>query len=295
MKIRRLAQDKPPTPDYDLASAVDTPSNILEKIVWHKQAEILTLAEVKSLEQLISELDLAPNLRDFRGALLKSNFDPALIAEVKKASPSKGVIRAEFDPEKIAQTYAENGAACLSVLTDAKFFQGSFKNLQNIRKVVELPLLCKEFIISEYQIYFARSCGADAVLLITTILSDRHLVEFSQLIYQLGMTALIEVHTASELERLINLTKSLQPNRTLIGINNRNLENFSVDLAVTKTLIANLLPEVRDQWLWVSESGIHTPEDLAFVAKSNVDAVLVGESLLKQADLGLAIRRLYLN
>jgi indole-3-glycerol phosphate synthase len=294
VKIRRLALGKF-TPDYDLAEVTDAPNNVLEKIVWHKQAEVLAMAETKNLDRIITELDRAPNLKDFRGAILKSKYRPALIAEVKKASPSKGVIRQNFDPVAIAQTYAKNGAACLSVLTDAEFFQGSFENLQNIHKVVDLPLLCKEFIISEYQIYLARSCGADAVLLITAILSDADLIKFAQLIYELGMTALIEVHTEPELARILSLSNSLQPTKTLIGINNRNLETFSVDLAVTKALIANLPSNLRDQWLWVSESGIHTPEDLAFVAQSGAIAVLVGESLLKQTDMGLAINSLYAN
>jgi indole-3-glycerol phosphate synthase len=293
MKIRRLPLGSTAT-GYDLAQLKAKSDNILEKIVWHKQSEILALEQANSIAEILADIQIAPVSRDFYQALSESSLHPALIAEVKKASPSKGVIRADFDPVAIAQAYARAGATCLSVLTDVEFFQGSFSNLLKIRQVVDLPLLCKEFIISTYQIYNARSHGADAVLLITAILNDSDLMEFSKLIYQLGMTVLIEVHSQVELARVIALKHHFKLSQTLIGINNRNLETFTVDLEVTKTLIAALLPHQRNEWVWVSESGIHTPEDLAFVVQSGVGAVLVGESLLKQADLAEAIGRLYI-
>jgi indole-3-glycerol phosphate synthase len=199
------------------------------------------------------------------------------------------VICENFNPAKIAQAYEKGGANCLSVLTDEKFFQGSFENLAIARRSVDLPLLCKEFIIYPYQIYLARSKGADAVLLIAAILEDKDLQYFLKIINLLGMTALIEVHTLAELDRVLAL-KGV----TLIGINNRNLENFTVDLNTTTELLnarKDILKE-RDI-LIVSESGIHTSQDLATVRDAGVNAILVGESLVKQADPTQAIADLF--
>jgi indole-3-glycerol phosphate synthase len=212
-----------------------------------------------------------------------------LIAEVKKASPSKGVICENFNPAKIAQAYENGGASCLSVLTDEKFFQGSFENLVIARRSVDLPLLCKEFIIYPYQIYLARSLGADAILLIAAILEDKDLQYFLKIINLLGMTALIEVHTLAELDRVLAL-KGV----TLIGINNRNLENFTVDLNTTTELLNARKDTLKERdILIVSESGIHTPQDLATVRDAGVNAILVGESLVKQPDPTQAIAALF--
>lgn len=211
-----------------------------------------------------------------------------MIAEVKKASPSKGVIREDFDPVAIAQSYEAGGATCLSVLTDQKFFQGSFENLAAIRSAVALPLLCKDFIIYPYQMYWARSQGADAILLIAGILSDKDLQYFLKIVKALGMTALIEVHTLEELDRVLTLEGV-----TLIGINNRNLKDFSVDLQTTVNLLSERGSQLADQGIVVvSESGLHQPDDLTLVASAGAKAVLVGESLIRQADPGQALAQL---
>jgi indole-3-glycerol phosphate synthase len=212
-----------------------------------------------------------------------------VIAEVKKASPSKGVIREDFDPVAIAQSYQRGGATCLSVLTDKKFFQGSFDYLKQIRAVVDSPLLCKDFIIYPYQMYYARAHGADAVLLIAAILSDKDLQYFIKIANLLGMTPLIEVHTLAELDRVLALEGV-----ALLGINNRNLENFSVDLQTTCTLLAERQEALQKRdILVVSESGLFTAADLNRVSQAGAKAVLIGESLMKQPDPGLALAELF--
>jgi indole-3-glycerol phosphate synthase len=272
-----------------VAAVSAKPRHILEEIVWHKQQEVAQRGEQLALTYLQNQVSAAPPPRDFLSALRQSFIKPSLIAEVKKASPSKGVIRADFDPVKIAQAYERGGATCLSVLTDEKFFQGSFENLRAIRQRVALPLLCKEFIIDPYQIYLARANGADAVLLIAAILCDRELHDFLQIARHLGMSTLVEVHTLAELDRVLAL-----PNMQLIGINNRNLEDFTVDLATTQCLLAERRENLKSLGITaVSESGLYTSADLAFVAESGADAVLIGESLVKQTDLEQAVRCLF--
>nr|XP_020149022.1 indole-3-glycerol phosphate synthase, chloroplastic isoform X2 [Aegilops tauschii subsp. strangulata] len=207
---------------FRLENEGNTPRNILEKIVWNKDVEIWQMKEKMPLYRLKGPLDNAPPARDFVAAL-KASYDrtalPALIAEVKKASPSRGVLRENFDPVEIAQAYEKNGAACLSVLTDSKFFQGSFDYLEAIRNAgVKCPLLCKEFIIDAWQLYYARSKGADAVLLIAAILPDRDISYMLKICKILGMAALVEVHDEREIDRVIGID-GIQ----LIGINNRNL------------------------------------------------------------------------
>jgi indole-3-glycerol phosphate synthase len=292
MNIRRQALLSTNSANYPLAIADQSPQNILEKIVWHKQSEVVEMQQAQPLAQILTNLDHAPQVRNFRTGLIESKHQPALIAEVKKASPSKGLIRADFEPVAIAQSYAQSGAACLSVLTDREFFRGGFENLQNIRAAVNLPLLCKEFIIDPYQIYWARYCGADGILLIAAILNDQDLTDFLKLIYELNMTALIEVHTQAELERVLAIASDLDNDRTLIGINNRNLETFEVDLAVTEALMASVSAAIKSKFLWVSESGIYTNQDIKRVARDGVGAVLVGESLLRQPDLAVAVEQL---
>ncbi|MCS7293076.1 MAG: indole-3-glycerol phosphate synthase TrpC [Gloeomargarita sp. SKYBB_i_bin120] len=261
--------------------------NILEAIVWAKEAEVERLREQTPLPELQKQVLTAPPPRDFLAAL-QSPPHPALIAEVKKASPSKGVIRADFDPVAIAQAYARAGARCLSVLTDQEFFQGSWEYLRQIRQVVSLPLLCKEFILYPYQIYLARCHGADAVLLIAAILSDQDLRYFLRIVQGLGMTALVEVHTLGELERVLQI-----PGVRLVGINNRNLQDFHTDLQVTETLLAQKLTALQEREIViVSESGIHTPADVLRVKHAGAHAILVGESLMKQPDVEQAVRHL---
>ena len=264
------------------------PRHILEEIVLHKRQEVAQMRLESPLAKVQEQLKDAPKVKDFLKALQDNSHSPSLIAEVKKASPSKGIIREDFDPIKIAQSYEKGGAACLSVLTDSHFFKGSFDNLRRVRKSVELPLLCKEFIIDIYQIYLARTVGADAVLLIAAILSDVQLKDFLRVIHSLKMTALVEVHTASELDRVLRL-----PDVKLVGINNRNLKNFTVDLANTEKLIAQRKSLLQSFGITViSESGIYTPDDLDFVEKAGARAVLVGESLVRQPDVEDAARKL---
>ncbi len=264
------------------------PRHILEEIVLHKRQEVAQMRFESPLAQIQEKLKDAPPVRDFLKALQDNSHHPSLIAEVKKASPSKGVIREDFDPINIAKAYEKGGAACLSVLTDTRFFQGSFDNLRSVRRSVELPLLCKEFIVDLYQIYLARTAGADAVLLIAAILSNVQLKDFLRVIHSLKMTALVEVHTASELDRVLRLHDV-----KLIGINNRNLKNFTVNLANTEKLIAERKSQLQSFGITViGESGIYTPDDLNFVDKAGARAVLVGESLVKQPNVEDAVRRL---
>ncbi|APB34560.1 indole-3-glycerol-phosphate synthase [Gloeomargarita lithophora Alchichica-D10] len=277
-QIRRLG--------YQLELATQ-PQHILEEIVWAKETEVQGLREHLPLHELQKQVLSAPVPQDFLGAL-QAPPQPGLIGEVKKASPSKGIIRADFDPVAIAQSYEKAGARCISVLTDAQFFQGSWDYLSQIRQAVSLPLLCKEFIIYPYQIYLARCRGASAVLLIAAILSDQDLHYFNRIIHALGMVALVEVHTLGELARVLGMAGV-----NLIGINNRNLENFTTDLSTTESLLAQKFPEIQKRGIvMVSESGIHTPEDVMRVKKAGVQGILVGESLMKQADIELAVQNL---
>jgi indole-3-glycerol phosphate synthase len=292
MQIRR----RPPNPAvavqslrYQVAVPDAAPRHILEEIVWHKEAEVDQMRERLPLVKLQQQVKAAPPPYDFVAALRQGKTQPALIAEVKKASPSKGIIREDFDPVAIAQSYQQGGAACISVLTDQKFFQGSFDYLQEIRAAVDVPLLCKDFVIYPYQIYLARAQGADAVLLIAAILSDKDLQYFLKITNALGMTALIEVHTLAEMDRVLALQGV-----TLVGINNRNLEDFSVDLQTTCQIMAAKLPVLKERGiLTVSESGLHMFADLKLVSQAGADAILVGESLVKQADPARAIASLF--
>lgn len=267
----------------------DEPDNILEEIVWHKETEVDQLREQTPLLLLQGRVQAAPAPLDFLGRLKAQPTTPSVIAEVKKASPSQGIFRPDFDPVAIAQSYSANNAACLSVLTDAKFFQGSFENLALIRKAVDLPLLCKDFVLYPYQIYLARSYGADAILLIAAVLSDADLQYFLKIVKALGMTALVEVHDAPELERVLALQGV-----ELLGINNRDLTTFQTSLETT----CNLLKEYGDRLQGitvVSESGLHKAADLRQVAAAGAQAVLIGESLIRQPDPGLALATLTLS
>ena len=292
MKIRR----RPPSSsvnvgqlEYQIVVPNGQPEHILEEIVWHKEREVEYLRDKMPLDKLKKQVtSMAPPLA-FLGALQQGKTAPALIAEVKKASPSRGVIREDFDPVEIAKAYQRGGASCLSVLTDRKFFQGSFENLAAVRQAVDLPLLCKEFVIYPYQIYYARAHGADAVLLIAAILEDVDLQYFLKIVQVLGMTALIEVHTEEEFDRVLGLNGV-----KLIGINNRNLADFSVNLQTTSQLLGSRRQEIIDRGiLIVSESGLHTAEDLKIVAEAGANAVLIGESLIGQEDPEQAIVNLF--
>lgn len=292
MKIRRLQPNRAVSVgslEYQVHFPEGEPRNILEKIVWHKEVEVARLRHSLPLSDLQSQVRSAPPALDFVGALRQGQTRPAVIAEVKKASPSKGVIREDFDPVKIAMSYEAGGATCLSVLTDEQFFQGSFDYLSQIRQTIQLPLLCKEFILYPYQIYLARVKGADAILLIAAVLSDEDLRYFVKIAKALGMVALIEVHTANELARVL-LLEGVQ----LIGVNNRNLEDFTVSLATTGQLIAPHAETLRSRdIIVVSESGIHQASDVQQVALAGAQAILVGESLMRQPDPGGAIASLF--
>ncbi|KAJ7964678.1 Indole-3-glycerol phosphate synthase, chloroplastic [Quillaja saponaria] len=299
IKIRRRPPTGPPLHyvgpfEFRLQNEGNTPRNILEEIIWHKDVEVAQLKERKPLGSLKKSLDSAPPARDFVGALRAANERtglPGLIAEVKKASPSRGVIREDFDPVEIAQAYEKGGAACLSVLTDVKYFQGSFENLEAIRNAgVKCPLLCKEFIIEAWQIYYARAKGADAVLLIAAVLPDLDIKYLTKICKMLGLAALVEVHNEREFDRVLEIEGV-----ELIGINNRNLETFEVDIGITKKLLEGERGKtIREKnIIIVGESGLFTPDDIAYVQEAGVKAVLVGESIVKQDDPAKGISNLF--
>lgn len=291
MEIRR----RPPNPriqvahlEYAIPHEESEPRHILEKIVWEKDREITTARERMPLEQLKSKVAQLPPAKDFLAALRSAPVAPAVIAEVKKASPSKGVIREDFDPVAIARAYAAGGASCLSVLTDKTFFQGGFDVLVEVRDSVELPLLCKDFILSPYQLYQARAAGADAALLIAAILSDQDLRYLRKVAAALGLTVLVEVHDAKEMERVLQLGGF-----PLIGINNRDLTTFETNLATTERLTTEFGDRLKEQCvLLVSESGLFERSDLDRVQSAGAAAVLVGEALMRQADVEAGLRTL---
>lgn len=299
IRIRRRPPTGPPSHyvgpfQFRLQNEGNTPRNILEEIVWNKDTEVSQLKERKPLIVLKKALESAPPVRDFIGALKAANERtglPGLIAEVKKASPSRGILREDFDPVEIAKAYEKGGAACLSVLTDAKYFKGSFENLEAIRKAgVKCPLLCKEFIIDAWQLYYARTKGADAVLLIAAVLPDLDIKYMVKICKLLGLTALVEVHDEREFDRVLAI-EGIE----LIGINNRNLETFELDISITKKLLEGERGKIireRDITI-VGESGLFTPEDIAFVQEAGVKAVLVGESIVKQSDPAKGVGNLF--
>ncbi|MFM7237729.1 MAG: indole-3-glycerol phosphate synthase TrpC [Cyanobium sp.] len=288
MEIRR----RPPNPsvkvahlEYGIPHPEEEPRHILEKIVWEKDREIAAARERVSLDQLKQQVAKLPTPRDFVAALKASCRKPAVIAEVKKASPSRGVIREDFDPVAIARGYAAGGASCLSVLTDKTFFQGGFEVLVAVRQAVDLPLLCKEFILSPYQLYQARAAGADAALLIAAILDDADLGYLLKVARSLDLAALVEVHDTQEMERALRLEEV-----PMIGINNRDLSTFHTDLATTERLTAVYGPQIAARkTVLVSESGLFSREDLDRVLSAGADAVLVGEALMRQADVSAAL------
>ncbi|CAM8888074.1 unnamed protein product [Rhodiola kirilowii] len=299
IRIRRRPPTGPPLHyvgpfEFGLHDEENTPRNILEEIVWNKDTEISQLKEKKPLHSVKKALDSAPPVRDFIGALKASYLRtgmPGLIAEVKKASPSRGILRENFDPVEIAKAYEKGGAACLSVLTDEKYFKGSFENLEKIRKAgVKCPLLCKEFIIDAWQIYYARSIGADAILLIAAVLPDHDLRYMTKLCKMLGLAAIIEVHDEREMDRVLGIEGV-----EIIGINNRNLGTFQVDINNTKKLLQGERGQkIREKdIIVVGESGLFTPDDIAIVQEAGVRAVLVGESLVKRRDPGQGIAELF--
>ncbi len=290
MQIRR----RPPNPLVRVAHltyATPHPEgearHILEKIVWAKGAELEKARQRVPLQDLQQQVEQLPPTRGFRQALQQAPEPPAVIAEIKKASPSQGVIREDFDPVALALAYAAAGASCISVLTDQQFFQGSFAVLSAVREAVPLPLLCKDFILSPYQLFQARAAGADAALLIAAVLSDQDIRYLHKVARQLGLDCLVEVHDAGEMERVLALGMNL------IGINNRDLTTFTTDLAVTQHIAATYSQALRQgDTLLVSESGLREHKDLERVAAAGAQAVLVGEALMRQPDVAAALRAL---
>ena len=291
MEIRR----RPPNPpvkvahlQYGIPHEEAEPRHILETIVWEKDREITAAKERVTLQQLKGQVAKLPAPRHFIAALKASCRKPAVIAEIKKASPSRGVIREDFDPVSLARGYAAGGASCLSVLTDKTFFQGGFEVLVEVRQAVALPLLCKDFILSPYQLYQARAAGADAALLIAAILTDQDLVYLLKVAASLGLAVLVEVHDSLELERVLALDGV-----ALIGINNRDLTTFATDLATTERLMARYGDLIRRKGtLLVSESGLVNRDDLDRMVGAGADAVLVGEALMRQPDVTSALEHL---
>nr|AYC63473.1 indole-3-glycerol phosphate synthase [Scoparia dulcis] len=299
IRIRRRPPTGPPLHyvgpfEFRLQNEGNTPRNILEEIVWNKHVEVSQLKEKKPLVMLKNQLENAPPTRDFIGAIKAANVRtgfPGLIAEVKKASPSRGVLRQEFDPVQIAKAYEKGGAACLSVLTDEKYFQGSFANLEAIRRSgVQCPLLCKEFVIDAWQLYYARAKGADAVLLIAAVLPDLDIKYMTKICKLLGLAALVEVHDEREMDRVLGIDGI-----ELVGINNRDLETFKVDITNTKKLLEGERGErIRQKGITVvGESALFTPADIAYVQEAGCKAVLVGESIVKQEDPAAGITQLF--
>ena len=260
-------------------------SDILQTILARKAEEVAQRRAAVPLEQLQARVAAAPPVRGFVRALQAAiaNGDPAVIAEVKKASPSKGVIRPDFHPADIAVSYEFGGASCLSVLTDVDFFQGSDAYLQEAREACTLPVLRKDFVIDAYQVVEARVLGADCILLIVAALDDRQLAELSSLAMELGMDVLVEVHDIDELER------ALQVPVQMIGINNRNLRSFEVSLQATLDM-RNAVPKDR---LLVTESGILAPQDVALMRDAGVNAFLVGEAFMRVEEPGEGLRQLF--
>lgn len=268
-------------------------ANILDTIVEEKKREVARLpARVLAAGDLRDAMHERGEQRDFLAALRKAKSGSvALIAEVKKASPSAGIICNDFDPVRIAKEYEAAGASCLSVLTDEKFFQGSLEYLRQIRAAVRLPLLRKDFIIDERQILEAIEWGADAILLIVAILDDALLKRFHSLATAAGLAVLVEVHDEGELNRAIAIRAEL------IGVNNRDLKTFKVDLGTTERLATGLFskPESGNSKLLVAESGIHTRVDVERLVKCGAKAILVGESLMKGASVGTKVKELLRN
>ena len=260
-------------------------NDILAKILETKKVEVTTARQMRSESDLLREAKTRKDLRGFARAIEDkiARGKPGIIAEIKKASPSKGVIRENFNPAEIANSYAAHGAACLSVLTDVQYFQGSYDYLRQARAACSLPVLRKDFMIDPYQIIHARAIGADCILLIVAALSPAQLKEFESLALELGMDVLVEVHDRAELEIALDLQT------TLVGINNRNLRSFETSLQNT----IDLLPFIPEGKRVVTESGILAPEDVRLMLDHGVQAFLVGEAFMRAPEPGTALRQLF--
>lgn len=260
-------------------------SDILQKILDVKATEIAAARKALPYYDLVQIAREASPVRDFAGALQSrvAQKHPAVIAEIKKASPSKGVIRENFVPAAIAESYAEHGAACLSVLTDIQFFQGHPDYLKQARAACDLPVIRKDFLVDPYQVAEARAWGADCVLLIVAALSTQQLHELEHAAIEQGLAVLVEVHDAAELETALTLKTPL------LGINNRNLRTFDVTLQTT----IDLLPRIHGERVVITESGIFTPDDVKLMQDHNVHAFLVGEAFMRQPEPGVELARVF--
>jgi len=258
---------------------------ILKKIILRKLEEIQDGCDKVSLRDMKKRALLAPETRSFVGAM-QAKLDAgqsAVIAEIKKASPSKGVLRDPFDPVEIAKSYQANGAACLSILTDKDFFQGSNEYLKQVREAVDLPIIRKDFIVDDYQVYEARAIGADCILLIAAAIGDAQMSELTQTAMSLDMDVLIEVHNEEELERALRLPLPM------IGINNRDLHSFDVSLDTT----IGMLDKIPEDRIVITESGILTKDDVAKMRACHVDSFLVGETFMRADDPGEKLAELF--
>ena len=259
-------------------------TNILDKILSTKVLEIAQAKSNKPIGKIKDEINQISKPRDFVESIIKKhqNSLPAIIAEIKKASPSKGIIRSNFEPKSIAKSYEEGGAACISVLTDQKYFQGNPEFLQNVKNNCSLPVLRKDFIIDEYQVYESRALGADCILLIASILKVDQLKKFESIAHKLGMSVLVEVHNLEELEKAILMETPL------LGINNRNLQTFEVSLNTS----INLVPKIPKNKIPITESGIFKSTDIKLMNDNNIFTFLVGEAFMRDDDPGQSLKAL---
>lgn len=259
--------------------------NILQKILRHKAQEVAERARHVPLPRLCRQAEEAPPVREFMEALVQTTQQdrPAVIAEIKQASPSKGLLRQDFDPATLARSYEAGGAACLSVLTDRHFFRGSETHLRQARAACRLPVLRKDFIVDPYQVYEARAAGADCILLIAATLEESRMGELARLANSLNMDTLAEVHNAMELERVLRL------DAPLIGINNRDLKSFKTRLETT----LDLLPRIPGNGIVITESGIHAPADVERMRQAGINAFLVGEAFMKAEQPGAELAKLF--
>jgi indole-3-glycerol phosphate synthase len=261
---------------------------IIREIIWHKKLEITQIQQEMSLASLQRQLTAAPSVRDFFTALQQNIYKPSLIAEVKRIFSDENILSSDFDALSIAKSYERTGAACISVVTDQKFFHGGFDQLRIVRHKVTLPILCKDFVLDPCQIYLARAAGADAILLIAAILTDQQINNFLRVIHYLGMNAVIEVHNLMELDRVLRLEDV-----RIIAINNRRLEDLTVNINTTLELMAVRKSHLHNLGiLVVSESGIETSEDLSLMANVGVNGVLIGDCLLREENLEDAVKEL---
>lgn len=259
--------------------------DILKKIIHRKEQEIAERKQLKAVDVVINEIKTASPVRGFVDSMKKriANNEPAVIAEIKKASPSKGVMREDFQPAEIAKSYQAGGASCLSVLTDIDFFQGSDDYLKQARNACDLPVIRKDFIVDSYQVYEARAMGADCILLIVAVLTNNQMADLYLLARELGMDVLIEVHDEAELHRALPLGADL------VGINNRNLRDFTTSLNTTLDLLA----QIPDDRIVVTESGIHTAEHIKLMRDHQVNAFLVGEAFMRADEPGVELKKLF--